>query len=333
MRSLVTLLVCLGLVVIGLGAYTRLRDAGLGCPDWPGCYGQLMVPKSTQAITEAEMTFQQSIEPTKAWIEMVHRYIAGILGLGIITVLIFSLCRFTTLRKVIWIPFALTALVILQALLGRWTVTLKLYPPIILLHLLGGMMTVSLLWWYRLQLAVSPPPRMHARLKPWLSLGLILLLIQIALGGWVSANYAALICPDFPYCQGKWMPPLVWEGFVFSKVMGANNAMLVTIHMAHRLGAVLVGGYLLGLSIMMMIKGQPFHSLRWGLFLGVLVSLQITLGILNIIWLLPIYTAVTHHLVAALLLLTLLSSLQRCRDLRSNSNQNTATLKRAEIIG
>ena len=330
LRNLVTLLVCLALIVIGLGAYTRLRDAGLGCPDWPGCYGQLVVPKSAQAISQAETTFQQSIEPAKAWIEMVHRYIAGILGFGIISLFIFSLCRFTTLKKVIWIPFALTAMVIFQALLGRWTVTLKLYPPIILLHLLGGMMTLSLLWWYRLQLGVSPLPHMHARLKPWLILGLVLLFIQIALGGWVSANYAALICPDFPYCQGKWMPSLIWEEFVSSKAVGADNARLVTIHMVHRLGAVLVGGYLLSLSMIMMIKGQQFHSFRWGLFLGILVSLQITLGILNIIWLLPTYTAVSHHLVAALLLLTLLSSLQRCR---TASNKNVATLKHAERIG
>lgn len=312
MRKLIGVLAILALFVIALGAYTRLSDAGLGCPDWPGCYGQLAVPGSSQAILQAETNFNQSLEPQKAWTEMIHRYVAGTLALGVLLLLILSVRQGLKTRRIPWLPIILAVVVVLQALLGMWTVTMKLYPPIILMHLFGGITILSLLWWQGLQLNASKK-MLSPKLQPWLWLGFGLLLVQIALGGWTSANYAALICPDFPYCQGQWLPELSWQAFLHSTGIAASNTTLVTIHMAHRFGAVIAGGYLLSLSVIMILKQRQFGSLKWGLILGTLVVVQICLGMLNIVLLLPMYTAVAHNVTAVLLVVTLLSIVGRCR--------------------
>ena len=204
----------LAIVVVVLGAYTRLTDAGLGCPDWPGCYGQLTPPTD------------QSIDSQKAWTEMIHRYFAGTLGLVILVLAIVAIFKrkqpnVGARRAVpLQLPLVLLGLVIFQALLGMWTVTMLLNPLVVMAHLLGGMATLGLLWWLALrsqsnslkfairnsQSAINP------NLKTWATLGLIILGIQIALGGWTSANYAALACPDFPQCQGQWWPSMDFSG-------------------------------------------------------------------------------------------------------------------------
>lgn len=298
-----TLITCLlALVVIVLGAYTRLTDAGLGCPDWPGCYGHWTVPAETHAIQTAEQQYQQTIEPQKAWTEMTHRYIAGTLGLCIFAMAIVSLRQRRQTGNIHRLPWVMAGLVIFQALLGMWTVTLKLMPVIILLHLLGGFTLLSLLWWYFLtqkRLTTRAP----ARLWVWTMIGIGLLLGQIILGGLTSAHYAALICPDFPYCQGSLLPTIhimsVFDWYDIAREPGS----LISIHMVHRLGALVVTLYWLGLAGYLI--WQKEHLLRKnGLIIVALLATQVTLGILNIVWLLPLVTAVSHNLVAALLLLS-----------------------------
>jgi heme a synthase len=319
-------LALLALIVIALGAYTRLSDSGLGCPDWPGCYGELIVPQGPDAVTKAELSFQQTVEPMKAWIEMIHRYLAFSLGLGILSLFFFELYRGIRNRYCPWLLITLTVVLMLQALLGMWTVTLRLYPPIILLHLFGGLTLLSLLWWYstpgkpcsdKNQTTIQQP----FSLLPWLWLGLGLLLVQIALGGWTSANYAALICPDFPYCQGKWLPTLTWHSLWPHLDMRLDNTALVTIHMAHRLGALTIGSYLLGLGILIWVRSEIPHALRQSLLLLIGLFIQITLGILNIVLQLPMVTAVAHNSVAMLLVLILLATIKQYRTNFSRSIQ------------
>ena len=181
------------------------------------------------------------------------------------------------------------------------------------MHLFGGITILSLLWWYGLQLRGSTLSAISRKFEVWLWFGFGLLLLQIALGGWTSANYAALICPDFPYCQGQLLPSLSWSAFFQSTGIAQSNAALVTIHMAHRLGAVLVGSYLLCLSLVITLKSQSNRQRKWGLMLLGLLVTQITLGVLNVILLLPMYTAVAHNVVAVMIVLVLLSMLARAR--------------------
>lgn len=325
MHYYVRFLALLTMIVIALGAYTRLSDAGLGCPDWPGCYGAFSVPSTEQALAKAEASFQQTVEPVKAWIEMVHRYLAFTLALGILSLLCLGLYDAIVNRHIPWLLLILSGVLILQALLGRWTVTLKLYPPIIVLHLLGGLTVLCLLWWHSLSLKHQTMenysrPLESRLLERWLWLGLVLLLLQIVLGGWTSANYAALICPDFPYCQGQWLPPLTWQSIWPSLGSKLDNTTLVTIHMMHRLGAVVTGTYLLSLGVILMVRRQIPYAFRQGILLVIGVITQISLGILNIVLLLPMVTAVGHNMMAMLLVLILLTTIHHYRALVLPSN-------------
>ena len=318
MKKLILFACLLALLVIVLGAYTRLSDAGLGCPDWPGCYGHLAVPQSLQAINQAEAAFQQTVEPRKAWIEMIHRYLAGTLGLCILVIAGMGI------KRKHYLPLAIVFIVIFQALLGMWTVTLKLYPPIILLHLFGGLTVLSLLWWYFLHYDKQPRYSTLQKSTVAVFVGIGLLLLQIALGGWTSANYAALICPDFPYCQGQLIPPLDIASFFQPSTSTNHNTMLVTIHMLHRFGAVLVGSYLLLLGIVLLIKTQSCACRLLSLGLLLLLTLQIVLGILNVVLLLPMATAVLHNMIAAILLVTLLTIAKQCQAANNRHNQHPA---------
>jgi cytochrome c oxidase assembly protein subunit 15 len=290
------------LVVILLGAYTRLTDAGLSCPDWPNCFGFLTAPHTPTQLQAATTHFPAAeINSTKAWTEMTHRYLAGIEG-GFILLLALSILfgRRALDHRTFLIGIGLVALLAAQVTLGMLTVTERLRPEIVLSHLLVGLTILGILWWTYLSLDVYPMTMTAdtiPSIKPWLWLGLAIISLQIALGGWVSTHSAGLACIDFPYCNGQLVPPLDWRHF-------ANN--LTTIHMLHRLGAVMTATYVGGLSITL-LHYRPLRYLAIALLW--LIIIQISLGILNIIWLRPVWTALMHHAVGILLLLTMLTIL------------------------
>lgn len=301
--------VFLALIVIVLGAYTRLSDAGLGCPDWPGCYGQLSVPDK---VTGSE--FERPLESGKAWKEMIHRYVAGTLGLLILAILFLVIKGLPKIRQSVALPILLLATVTFQALLGMWTVTLLLSPIIVTAHLIGGMTTLALLWllfinqktWTSRTLVISSGLKLSALL------GLLLVIIQIFLGGWTSSNYAAVACGvDFPTCASQWWPKMDFvNGFDMSHKPGVNyefgvldSPARMAIQVIHRIGALVVFVYLLGLALSLF----KYQHKELASFLLLILFLQVSLGILNVIFALPLAIAVLHNLVAALLLLTMIT--------------------------
>lgn len=311
LRRLIYAASLLALVVVVLGAYTRLGDAGLGCPDWPGCYGELLVPETEHAVRDKEYLAQRPLEPAKAWKEMIHRYFAGTLGLFILAIAILSWRRRSEPGHPVWLPVFLVGLVIFQALLGMWTVTLQLKPVIVMGHLLGGFATLSLLVLLYLRTGVNRVSA-TAGLGYLAGLALIILVTQIALGGWTSSNYAALACPDFPTCQGAWMPETDFkEGFILWRGLGINYEFGVlehpartAIHLAHRIGA-LVTLFVLALVAFRAILRDESELRSTGWLVAVLLLIQISLGIGNVVLQLPLLVAVAHNAVAVLLLLSL----------------------------
>ncbi len=308
--------VVLAFIVVVLGAYVRLSDAGLACPDWPGCYGELIVPEETY---RAEQLYpDQPLEHGKAWKEMIHRYTAGSLGLLIVCLAIMAWRQRSISDQPVIIPLVLVLLVIFQALLGMWTVTLLLKPVIVVGHLLGGMAILCLLFWLFLGQINKGQivDRNAARLFPWTVAGLFIISIQISLGGWTSANYAALICPDFPTCQGTWWPPMDFvEGFTFWRETGidyeggilAGDAR-TAIHMSHRIGA-LATLLIIGTVAIQAISNSNRIIARIGIIMLLVLLVQISLGITNVTRLLPLPAAVAHNGAAALLLLSLVTLL------------------------
>lgn len=339
-------------VVVVLGAYVRLSHAGLGCPDWPVCYGQITWPVSETEQAAANEAFpDRPVEIPKAWKEQVHRFFAGALGLmilalglmsnsgwrrallvgaaaaaaagifayragsawaGPLSILSIALPLIAAIpRGGEWrsrLAAALLALVIFQAMLGMWTVTLLLKPIVVTAHLLGGMATLALLGALVFGGGQSRP------VKPWLvraaRLGLVVVVLQIFLGGWTSSNYAALACPDFPTCGGAVWPEADYaEAFVLWREIGVDyeggvldHRARVAIHYAHRLGAYLVALVLIALGIGLM-RNQRTRSLGIGVI--AVLTIQIALGIWNVLGGLPLAVAAAHNGVAALLLLKL----------------------------
>lgn len=278
-------------IVIILGAYTRLKDAGLGCPDWPGCYGKIFAPLET-----------------KAWIEMIHRYVAGTLSILILYLAVQGI-RLRTVRPKLWLlTSALFCLVIFQALLGMWTVTLKLNPLVVMGHLLGGFAILVLLWCTYLSVksvnTSSQVANNYKYLRIFTVICLTALSIQIALGGWTSANYAALVCADFPTCQGQIWPPMDWNLAFAWPGVALENTPRVTIQMAHRIGAlittILCGGLAL---ILLQIKTNKLKLL--GILLLMLLGSQVVLGISNVLAGLPVAVSLAHSAMAVMLLLCL----------------------------
>ena len=314
-RVLTQLTLFLGLAVVILGAFVRLSDAGLGCPDWPGCYGHLTVPMTAESVTAANAAYpDRHVEAPKAWKEMAHRYLAGVLGLCVLLIAIRSWRAKEGLAHHRGLTLTLLALVIVQVLLGRWTVTELVKPAIVTAHLLGGMATVGLLWALVLKQSRNAVLPADPRFKPWALIGLTALTVQIALGGWTSTNYAALACTDFPTCQGEWIPPMdLTEGFVIWRGLGVDyefgvldHPARVAIHYVHRMGALMVFVVLAGLALSAM--RSRFSSLQsTGTWMAVLLLLQIGLGISNVVFSLPLWVAVAHNGVAALLLLSVVS--------------------------
>jgi len=317
LRKLVFVAILLALVVVSLGAYTRLTHAGLGCPDWPGCYGLIDVPETAEQIATAEAAFpERPVEPAKAWNEMIHRYFAGSLGLVILAIAIISL-RNRAKGTPLFLPTFLLILVIFQAALGMWTVTLKLMPIIVMAHLLGGFATLCLLFLLYLRLTPYRVPGGDWSIKKYTKyalVGIVILAGQIALGGWTSSNYAALTCTQLPVCQSGWMGQLTFEhafDLIPPKLETYEFGHLdhdsrLTIHVMHRLGAMVTFFFLAWLAMMIFTKAQSglFKKLSIGL-LAVLL-LQVGLGISNIVLSLPLAIAVSHNVVAACLMLILI---------------------------
>ena len=310
----------LGFVVVVLGAYTRLSDAGLGCPDWPGCYGKLAVPELAQDVRQANALYpDQPLHPGKAWREMLHRYVAGTLGMAILTLALLAWKNRRAPGQPVRLPMLLLALVVIQALLGMWTVTLLLKPIVVTAHLLGGMTILALLFWLLLGQFFHGPaaPGTEDRLLPWVIIGIVVLALQIFLGGWTSANYAAVICPEFPTCRaGEWWPgPDFTEGFIFWRGLGVNYEGGVlgvpartAVHLAHRVGALVTVVMLLAVAVRAMF-GHGYSTRVVGGFMLALLCTQVGLGIANVLMVRPLPVAVAHNGVAALLLLSLIALL------------------------
>ena len=319
--ALAGLLLCF--IVVILGAYTRLVHAGLGCPDWPGCYGFLTVPQSDHALETAQLRFPDDpVEAFKAWAEMIHRYAAGTLGLLILGLAVIGIRQRRDPGYPTGLCVGLLALVVCQALFGMWTVTLKLWPQVVTAHLLGGFATLSLLLLLVLRLSgrlpALHPTRSLTRLRLLARFALAVVILQIMLGGWTSTNYAAVACIDLPTCHGEWWPEMDFHtGFnLLHQEIGPNylGGMLegpgrTAIHFTHRLGA------LLTTFVVLLLGWQLWRARLHGLALLLCLALtaQVGLGITNVLAALRLAVAVAHNGMAALLLLCTLAVNYRVR--------------------
>jgi cytochrome c oxidase assembly protein subunit 15 len=322
LSRLATVTAVLALAVIVLGAYVRLSDAGLGCPDWPGCYGRLLAPTHPDSVAEANAAYPgRPVEPYKAWKEMAHRYLASALGLVILAMALLA-WRGRRAGAPLGLPLTLVALVIFQGLLGMWTVTLLVNPSIVTAHLAGGMATLALAWWLALRTRVEVPVVSSGLrvLGPWAIGGLVLLWVQILLGGWTSTHYAAMGCIEFPTCYGgQWWPETDFaEGFALWRPIGPDyefgrldSAARTAIHLTHRIGALVVLLYLGALAWSVVRRGSDAGERRLGWVLGAALCVQVGLGITNVVAHLPLWAAVAHNGGAAVLLLTLLTLVHR----------------------
>jgi len=332
MRRLAIAGVLLCLIVVSLGAYVRLTAAGLGCPDWPGCYGHL-TPSGGDAANAPEAIAGRPYEAGKAWREMIHRYAAATLGLTIVLIAALALTTRREQRLSAPLPLALFAIVVVQGLLGMLTVTWQLKPLVVTLHLLFGMTTLALLMWLALSLprgsweatARAGPARAQsggaadlAGARRLVRLGLAALAVQIALGGWTSSNYAAVACPDFPTCRGAWWPAadfrdafVLWRGLNIDYEGGALAASArIAIHLTHRLGA-LVTALALTLAALAVLRRRGLAAARvraWAVLAA--LALQLTIGISMVEKGFPLWLATAHTAGAALLLLATLALLR-----------------------
>ena len=312
--SLALICFLLAFCVVILGAYVRLSDAGLGCPDWPGCYGKLIVTGDLQSAATQQEYQSRPFDRGKAVKEMVHRYSAGALGILVLLLALLSRRQGHT-DKVLCV--VLLCLVAAQSVLGMWTVTELLKPLIVVAHLLGGMSILGLLYWIVLRHATRTPPgpALVSRLDRLALAGLAFLAVQMFSGGWTSANYAALACPEFPACRdGSWWPETdfregftVWrEGRVDYEGGILDAPARTAIHLAHRLGAALTFLALLYVALSALRRSEPAMRLNAAILLCFL-CLQVSLGIANVLLRLPLPVAVAHNSVAALLMLSLLT--------------------------
>jgi cytochrome c oxidase assembly protein subunit 15 len=326
--TLVTLFLTFDLVLFG--AFTRLTDSGLGCPDWPGCYGYAS-PVGAKAMITAEQSQMPSgpVTHTKAWIEMVHRYMAMAVGGLILTLAAFAWAR--RWRKggnsSVALPTFTLIWVCVQGAFGALTVTMKLFPLIVTFHLLGALVLLALLTLQvqrdRLQSGVARPSNMTQGLFVATSLGLLLLTVQVLLGGWVSTNYAVLACNTFPQCQGSWWPLMDFEqGFTMWRHLGQNaqgDALtfeaLTAIHYVHRLAAYFVLAYLAWLALRLRHAAETPANLLLGLLL-----LQLLTGLSNVVLDWPLVAAVLHTGGAAAMVIVLVWLLTGARASRAALN-------------
>jgi cytochrome c oxidase assembly protein subunit 15 len=326
MKKLTLFSLFLAAVVIILGAYTRLTDAGLGCPDWPGCYGNLTVPLSEDKVAQANAAYpERPVEAFKAWNEMIHRYFAGTLGLCVLAIAVIAIRQRKT-GTPLRLPLLLLALIIFQAALGMWTVTLNLLPVVVMGHLLGGFTVISCLFVLYLRLRErdnadqaadgslsTMPQTLQHKLRLFACVGVAVLVTQIALGGWTSANYAALACTEMPICESGWQARLDFAGAY--SVPDADNYEFgahdygerVTMHIVHRVGALITFAYLVALGVSILAsKATSSMQKRIGVVMLAALTAQVALGVSNVVFMLPLAVAVLHNAVAAFLLLSLL---------------------------
>lgn len=315
-KKLLKISIVLALIVVVLGAYTRLDDAGLGCPDWPTCYGQLIVPNVADG-TKLE-GYERPLEVAKGWKEMLHRYAASLLGLAIFVLFFLAIKGKTQRQQSLGLPGFTAFFVMLQGAFGMWTVTLLVHPGIVTTHLIGGFATTALLTW--LLLNQGRPPIIHKHIlkrHKWLLVATLLVLtLQIILGGWTSTNYAALSCGEyFPTCLDTWWPAMDFARALYWGPIGVDYEYGVLeaparagIQMMHRIGALVTTLFIAAL----IYRLCNYSHLRSNLILiGGLLMLQITLGILNVMFSIPMAIAVLHNAVALLLLLSILALLHK----------------------
>ena len=336
-RKLVWVTLFLTFDLIMFGAFTRLTDSGLGCPDWPGCYGQANPLQAHADIHAAETAMPTGpVTVVKAWIEMIHRYLAMGIGVLIISLMLIAWLRWkksrgTAVKFSPVFPTLLVAFVCLQGAFGAWTVTLKLQPVIVTTHLMLGMTLLALLTWLGARQSDHPPvSQSAAALRMPALLAIALLIIQIALGGWVSSNYAALACPDLPLCLGAWAPPMDFaNGFTLWRNLGmtAHGELLTlpaltAIHWTHRVFALVVVIAVAWIAL----KGLNIEGLRkTAHWLLIMVVLQFISGVSTVFLAFPLALAVAHNGGAALLLLLLTMLNYKVRiALRAGLNPVTA---------
>lgn len=331
--ALFGVLLCFGVIV--LGAYVRLTDAGLGCPDWPGCYGHISPVGAEDSATSQARFPGRPLQAGKAWHEMIHRYAAGTLGCVIIVLA--ALAIVAPKPKVAGAGFGLLlfATVIVQALLGMLTVTWLLKPLVVTLHLIFGMTTLALLWWLWLRLQSQPRAAVRLQGAPgaqggtsWSApsstvrvayglavLCVIVLAVQFFLGGWTSANYAAFACPDFPKCQGAWWPHadfrhafVLWRGIWIDYQGGIlANPARVAIHLAHRLGALTVTLTFLAATLFVITRRSLAPARPRAYLVLAALGLQLAIGISMVLETLPLWLTTAHTAGAALLLMAVLA--------------------------
>jgi cytochrome c oxidase assembly protein subunit 15 len=318
-RRLCLLATLVALCVIVLGAWVRLGDAGLGCPDWPGCYGHLTVGQAVENADVANAAFpERPLEPDKALKEMIHRYVASGLGLLVIAIAVVAWLNRRDPAQPMRLPGLLVALVVFQGLLGMWTVTLLVKPAIVTAHLVGGLTTMALLWWLALRVDRTTRPSGERRLRSLAVLGLVVLAIQILLGGWTSTNYSALACPDFPTCQNSFWPDMdfkdafvLWRGLGIDYEGGVlDHPARVAIHYMHRLWGVVTALTLGFVAWRAMRTGQSRAVRTAGTVLAVLLVAQWTIGPVMVLKALPLELATAHNGVAALLVLAVVALLR-----------------------
>ncbi len=339
---LVAITAFLTLDLIAFGAFVRLTDSGLGCPDWPGCYGQLLPAQASAQINQAmaEQGAHGPVNHVKAWIEMLHRYVASFIGVLILVMFVRALIGKFRGGSASWLraanefgaanvgvawPLLLLVVVSLQGLFGKWTVTLKLMPIVVTTHLMGGMLLFALLIWFWMGERVRAGETramtigVSGGVKAMLWLAVITLAAQIFLGGWVSTNYAVMACGDFPGCNGagQLSPAVAWnEGFTLLRALGRNPdgsflsiEGLRAIHWAHRIGALVTTVVVVAAAISLLRAHQALR--RQALWIITALLLQIVIGVSTVLFAQPIVLAVAHNFIAAVLLGTLVVAAYR----------------------
>jgi cytochrome c oxidase assembly protein subunit 15 len=312
-RRLSGIATLLALCVIVIGAWVRLNDAGLGCPDWPGCYGHVFAGDAAQNLEVVQGLYpERKFDYGKALKEMLHRYVASSLGLLIVILAVLAYRNRHDPHQPVKVPLLLVPLVVLQGLLGMWTVTLLLKPLVVVLHLLGGLTTMSLLYWQSMRVDYSARPLAERSLRKFALVGLCVLSVQIFLGGWTSTNYAAVSCPDFPTCQASFWPNMntkdafvLWRGLGIDYEGGVlDHPARVAIHFVHRIGAVITAVVLGWLAVTAWRRARTSALQVAGLLIGSALLAQLILGPLMVIKGFPLWLATVHNAMAALLLLS-----------------------------